>query len=313
MTLFDRLAAVAEPIRGRILLALERHELTVTELCSVFQLPQSTMSRHLKTLQDAGLLVSRAEGVSRRYSMPEPRLAPEVRQLWQVVREEVGQMPVVEQDVERIRRVLAERRAVSRQFFSTAAGEWDRIRRELVGRRLDLLGLLGLLDERWTVGDLGCGTGQISETLARFVRRVIAVDDSPAMLTAARERLEPYANVEVKRGDLERLPTEDGELDAAVLFLVLQYVAEPAVVIREAARSLRVGGRLLISDLTRHEREEYRNRFGHLWLGFTAVELTGWFEEAGLEDGRTTVLPSDAEAKGPALIVGTARKPPRQD
>ena len=53
--IFDDLTTLADATRSRMLLLLERHELTVSELCTVLQLPQSTVSRHLKTLSDAEL------------------------------------------------------------------------------------------------------------------------------------------------------------------------------------------------------------------------------------------------------------------
>ena len=70
-------------------------------------------------------------------------------------------------------------------LFDGAAGQWDRVRDELFGRRGLLLGLLGLLDPKLAVADLGCGTGAHSEALAPVVQRVFAVDGSEAMLDAA--------------------------------------------------------------------------------------------------------------------------------
>ena len=306
--IFDRLSALADATRSRLLLLLERHELTVGELCQVLQLPQSTVSRHLKLLGDEGWAVARAEGTSRRYRMPVDRMDPAQRQLWSMVRPEVASMPHAARDAERLRSVLAERTTRSREFFSAAAGEWDRVRAELFGRRADLHALLGLLDERWTVGDLGCGTGQLAESLAPFVARVVAVDASPEMLDAARARLAEVPNVETRAGTLEALPVDDGALDAAVVFLVLHYVAEPAAALAEAARALRPGGRLLVVDMAPHDREEYRHAMGHLWQGFAPEELRGWAADAGLTGFRYVPLPPDPAAKGPALFAATARR-----
>ena len=306
--IFDRLSALADATRSRLLLLLERHELTVGELCQVLQLPQSTVSRHLKLLGDEGWAAGRAEGTSRRYRMPVERMDPAQRQLWSMVRSEVAAMPHAAHDAERLRSVLAERTTRSREFFSAAAGEWDRMRAELFGRRADLHALLGLLDERWTVGDLGCGTGQLSESLAPFVGRVVAVDASPEMLDAARARLAECPNVETRAGTLEALPVEDGALDAAVVFLVLHYVAEPAAALAEAARALRPGGRLLVVDMAPHDREEYRHAMGHLWQGFDPEALRGWATDAGLTGFRYVPLPPDPSAKGPALFAATARR-----
>jgi len=304
--IFERMSALADATRSRLLLVLERHELTVGEICAVLQLPQSTVSRHLKTLADEGWLASRAEGTSRRYRMLAERLEPSARRLWTLVREQVAAIPAAEQDAQRLRSVLAQRSTRSQEFFSTAAGQWDRLREELFGRRADLLGLLGLLDPAWTVGDLGCGTGQVSESLSPFVGRVVAVDSSAAMLKAARGRLSSAENVEVRAGELEALPIDDGELDAALLFLVLHYVAEPAAALAEARRVLRPGGRLLVIDMAPHDRDEYRQTMGHVWLGFGAEQLEAWTREAGFGGFRYVPLPADPATKGPTLFVARA-------
>ena len=305
-TIHDRLSSLADPTRGRLLLLLDRHELTVGELCAVLQLPQSTVSRHLKTLGDDGWVLSRAEGTTRQYRMTNP-LEPAARRLWQLVRDHAAESSLARHDAERLRTTLAERRLKSQEFFSGAAAQWDALRTELFGRRADVGALLGLLDEQWTVGDLGCGTGPFSEALAPFVRRVIAVDASRAMLAAARKRLDGVENVELRQGELEALPVDDGALDAAVLFLVLHYTVDPARALAEVRRALRPGGRLLVVDMAPHEREEYRQQMGHLWQGFSREQLDAWLTGAGFDALRYTPLAPDPAAKGPALFAATAR------
>jgi ArsR family transcriptional regulator len=203
--------------------------------------------------------------------------------------------------------VLAERSTKSQQFFSTSAGQWDRMRLELFGRRADIA-LLGLLDESWTVADLGCGTGAVTQALAPFVRGVIAVDESNAMLGAARKRLHGAENVDIRNGRLEALPLADGEVDVALLFLVLHYAPEPAKVIAEAVRVLRPGGRLLVLDMMPHERQDLKQTMGHLWQGFDSRTLGAWMESAGLEAVRYNPLPADTEAKGPLLFAAAGKR-----
>ena len=308
-TIYDRLSSLADPTRGRLLLLLDRHELTVGELCAVLQLPQSTVSRHLKTLGDEGWIVSRAEGTSRQYRMTSP-LEPAARRLWQLVREQTGESTLARHDAERLRATLAERKLKSQEFFSGAASQWDAMRTELFGRRADVGALLGLLDESWTVGDLGCGTAPLTEALAPFVRRVVAVDSSRAMLAAARRRVGELDNVDLRHGELEALPIDDGELDAAVLFLVLHYTVDPERVLAEVRRALAPHGRLLLVDMVPHDHDEYRQQMGHLWQGFSREQLTAWLEGAGFSGVRYTTLTPDPAAKGPGLFAASARVAP---
>ena len=305
---FDRLGTLADATRSRMLLLLEGTELTVGELCSVMQLPQSTASRHLKILSDEGWVTARDAGASRFYSLAPARLDHFAKRLWRVVREQVAESVAARQDARRRETVLNARRLKMHTFFTGAASNWDQVRSDLIGARTDLLALMDLLDERWTVGDLGCGTGQLSEALAPVVRRVIAVDESGAMLNAAKRRLASFGNVEVRGGAVETLPLDDEELDVALLFMVTHFILDPARALSEACRVLKPGGRLVLLDFTAHERQEYSLQMGHVWQGFSEEQIRGWAEDAGLTVARYRVLPPDPAAKGPALFTLVARK-----
>jgi len=306
--ILDHLSALADTTRSRILLILDRHELTVTELCGVMQLPQSTVSRHLKALAETDWVSARAEGTSNLYSMTRDGLDPAARRLWTIVREQVGGAAVAGQDLRRLHTVLAERRTKSQEFFSSSAGQWDRLRDELFGDRFHLAALAALAQPEWTVGDLGCGTGQVSASLAPFVARVVAVDSSAAMLQAARKRLREFGNIDLRRGELESLPIDDGRLDAATLMLVLHHVPDPERALADVARVLTPGGRLIIVDMQPHDRESYRQQMGHVWLGFSDEQLRRLLSGTGFDEIRVVSLPPAAESKGPGLFVSTARK-----
>src|SRR5215831_18670577 len=161
----DQLASLADPTRSRLLLLLDRHELTVSELCSIVQLPQSTVSRHLKSLADSGWVTGRSEGTSRLYTMTRPstssgrehaeageELDPAARRLWLLVREQVASTAAAARDERRLRATLAERRTRSQEFFSSAAGQWDRLREELFGDRFHLTAMAALANHDWVVG-----------------------------------------------------------------------------------------------------------------------------------------------------------------
>lgn len=301
------MAALGEGTRLRVLRALEKAELTVAELCTVLQLPQSTVSRHLKVLAGAGWVSSRREGTSALYRMTVDDL-PAAGRMWVLVREQISSERTAERDDQRLARVLEDRATKSQAFFASMAGQWDKLRGTLFGERFDTLALPALLDANWTVGDLGCGTGQIAELLAPHVKRVIAVDAAAAMIKAGKVRLKHAENVELRRGELERLPMEEATLDAAILMLVLHHVSDPAKVLGEAARVLKQSGKLLVVDMLPHDRREYRQSMGHVWLGFERKQLSGWMQEAGLSGMRMCPLPIDPQAKGPALFSATAVK-----
>jgi ubiquinone/menaquinone biosynthesis C-methylase UbiE len=305
--ILDHLASLADTTRSRILLLLDRTELTVSELCSVVQLPQSTVSRHLKALADSGWVAARAEGTSNLYTMTRDGLDPSARRLWLLVRDQVGPTAAAMQDQRRVQRILAERRTKSQEFFSSSAGQWDRVRDELFGDRFHLAALAAFAEPEWVVGDLGCGTGQVTAALAPFVARVIAVDESAAMLQAARKRLRGADNVDLRRGDLEALPIDEARLDAATLMLVMHHVPDPAKALVEVARVLKPGGRLLLVDMLPHDREHYRQQMGHVWLGFSDDHLRRVLTESGFGGIRSVPISPDPKSKGPGLFVATAR------
>ena len=304
---FSHLSTLADPTRARLLLALDGHELSVGELVAALQLPQSTVSRHLKLLGDDGWVTSRADGTSRFYrKVSDAGSWPE--QLWEVVRRDMDSSAGAAADLSRVAAVVAERRQRSREFFSSEAGRWQDHRSELFGRGTDLNLLAALVNPDADVGDFGCGDGKLTALLADQVRRVVAVDGSQEMLAAARERVGERPNVQWRLADLERLPVRDGELDLAILSLVLHYLPEPGVVLAEAARTLKPGGRLVVMDMVPHDREELRRSMGHAWSGFAERQLREWMTAAGLEEIRHRPLSPDPEAKGPGLFVAQGTK-----
>ncbi len=305
------LAALSEPVRVRIVRLLEAEELSVGEVASVVQLPQSTVSRHLKVLAEAGWLARRAAGTATCYRVVLDDLQPFARAVWVAMRDETAGTADVEEDNRRLAAVLAERPTDSQAFFGRIAGEWDNLRRELFGDRFTPLALLSLLPREWTIADLGCGTANAAEWLAPRVGRVVAVDRSEAMLDAARKRLGKAKNVQFKAGDLERLPLAAASVDACVCVLVLHHLPEPEAALREMARVLRTGrrgGAALIVDMVEHGRTEYRHTMGHAHLGFSASRVREMYRGAGFEDVRVESLAAESTARGPGLFAAVGWK-----
>ncbi|REJ82151.1 MAG: methyltransferase domain-containing protein [Acidobacteria bacterium] len=307
----DQLATLSEETRVRLLLVLEAQELMVGELCQVLELPQSTVSRHLKQLVDQQWLSLRRDGTRSFYRLDLRRLDPASRKLWLLVRERVtgSDASSFDADQVRLREVLAQRRADSQRFFAVSAGDWQRLREELYGPGFDLVALVGLLEPGSTVGDLGCGSGELTALVAPFVERVIGVDASAEMLQLAGQRTQGLDNVELRSGQLENLPIADSALDVAVLNLVLSHAAEPERTLREASRALRPGGAALIVDLLPHRDDALRERLGHVWQGFSHAALDEACETAGLTLGAFHPLPPRPRAQGPALFAASARVP----
>lgn len=307
--MLDHMATLADPLRCRMLLVLERQELTVSELCSVMQLPQSTVSRHLKTLAETEWVASRRDGTSRYYSSALETLDAGAQRLWPLIREQVSATSGADHDARRLASVLDRRRSKSAEFFSSASGQWDRLRGELFGQAFHVHALLGLLDAGLVVADLGCGTGQLSALVAPYVRRVIAVDSSAEMLDEARRRLANQPAVDARLGVLEALPIDDGQVDVVMMALVLHHVPDPSRALTECARVLKPGGRALIIDMLPHDRVEYQQQMGHVWLGFSETQMKKLLAAAGFASSRLRPLPIEPEAKGPALFFTVAAKP----
>ncbi len=311
-SLASLLGQLSEPIRLRMLRVLEGEELTVGELASVLQLPQSTASRHLKTLTDGKWLRRRERGTTALYRLVLDDLMPASRGLWLAAREQLvtGCAHELEADDHRLNSVLAERPVDSQAYFGRVAGRWDTIRQDLFGSRVLPSGALSLIPPDWVVADLGCGTGNAAEWLAPRVQEVIAVDQSPEMLEAARKRLRAHNNVRFLEGEIGNLPMESGSVDAAIAVLVVHHVPDPVEVLREAARVLsheRGGGVMTVVDMIAHSRDDYRETMGHVHLGFSRDRLVEMFTEAGFCAPAVVELPADPRATGPGLLAASAR------
>jgi len=305
--ILERLSALGDETRTRILALLERSEMTVSELCSVLQIAQPNVSRHLKTLTSEGWIEARAAGRSRHYRLA-AELEPAALGLWQIVRDEVTGTAPFNTDADRAGAVLDERGRQSAAFFAEVAERWDEVRADLFGSSAAAAPLLGLLRAEWTVGDLGTGTGALAETIAPFVQKVIGVDRSGEMLEAAKVRTESLDSVDLRLGELEGLPIEDAELDVAILALVLHYVVDPVAVLHEVARALKPGGSVIILDMREHQRGVgYLEDMGHVWPGFATADLRSWLERSGFSGINVTSLRPDLSASGPPLFLASAR------
>ena len=306
----SNLAQLGDLARVRLLLLVERTELGVGELATASQLPQSTVSRHLKALHEHGWIVKRSEGTASLYRLPVDALDPDLRRLWETTRDRLASSPVFLDDASRLKEVLAGRRSDSQAFFGRIGGEWHEVRHELFGTGFGVDAMLGLLDPEWVVADLGCGTGDAAERLAPVVSEVVAVDRERAMLEASRKRLAEFDNIRFVEGDLLDLDLKSESVDAAVMMLVLHHLREPSAAVAEAARILRPGGVLLVVDMVAHDRDTYQLTMGHEHLGFEESAIHGLGESGGFGRVSWRRLRPMPGGKGPGLFAASFFKSP---
>jgi ubiquinone/menaquinone biosynthesis C-methylase UbiE len=297
------LALFAEPMRVRLLSLLADEELGVGELTRIAQVPQSTVSRHLKDLRVAGWIRRRSEGTAGLFRMDATELPEAARELWAVIRDDHRTSPQAEEDRVRLKGVLEARIADGRTFFGRVSREWDQVRRDLFGDAFRVATLVSLLPHDRVVADLGCGTGETLAELAPVVRKVIGVDREQAMLDVATERVGDLPNVELHRGGLEDLPIADAACDAVLCMLVLHHVVELEQAFAEMRRIVRAPGRVVILDMIAHDRQEYRHTMGHVHLGFSEARIRELARGAKFAKVHWRAIAPSVEAQGPPLFV----------
>lgn len=278
------LKVYAEETRLRVLRLLSAHELCVSELVEALGIPQSSISRHLTALKQGGLVRDRREGawIYYRVALGEPF----VTSLWEVIRPYLEDDEFFAGDGERLAGVLSRREARTKAYFSVVASEWDRIRRLYIDDTLAFHVMASLVRSKAVVLEVGTGTGEILVALAQRVARVIGVDSSQKMLQACRERVEKYGltNVTLRRGEAEALPVEEGECDTAYSSMLLHHLGDPGRGMGEMARVVKPGGKVVISDLVKHDYDWVREVMADVWLGFTEQQIRDWLTGAGLAD-----------------------------
>lgn len=277
---------MGDPVRLRILHLLVTEELGVGELVRILDLPQSTVSRHLKALKDEGLVSDRPVGSATFYrSSVEADLGdPGEATLRDTLASLLRATPLPPADRERLERVLALRTGEEgAAFFDRIGLRWDALREECFGPTFHLEAFIRLLPAEWVVADLGTGTGYLLPVLARHFRRVIGVDSSQPMLDLAHRRAteEGLHNVELRAGMLEALPVADGEADLAVALLMLHHLSDVPAALAEIRRGLKPHGRLLLIEIHPHHNEAFRVAMADRRPGLDPDQLRTWLSEAG--------------------------------
>nr|WP_321399179.1 metalloregulator ArsR/SmtB family transcription factor [uncultured Desulfobacter sp.] len=279
MEILKQFKALSDPTRLRLLFILEHFELNVNEIVSVVNMVQSGVSRHLKILLEAGLLVSRKDGSFIYYAADQ---SGNNRELIMLVCSQLEADLGLQEDLARTGQCITLRKNKSRRFFKTAAPRWDRLKRKVLGDFNPNAVFEPYLGNASVIADLGCGTGEVlAGLLDKGGKKLIGVDVSPEMLEQARLRLPERPNLELRIGELEHLPMREQEADAALMSMVLYHVSEPVKAIQEVHRVLKPGGVFLLVDFLKHDQEQIRDIIGGVWLGFTRQQISGWLERTG--------------------------------
>lgn len=296
----ELLSLFADATRVRLLALLGDEELSVAELTSITELPQSRVSTHLGRLREAGLVRDRKAGVSTYYALNDSAMPVAAREVWGLVRTQVDDALL---RADRDRRDRLRESAAGRSWPDSIAGEMER--HYSPGRTWEatLHGLLGFV-KLGDVLDVASGDGAIAQLLAPRASSLTCVDGSDKMVQAAERRLSCFPNVRVMRSDMHALALDDESFDQVLLLNALTYAERPATVLGELARVLRPGGRLVVVTLAAHAHADVTASYGHLHPGFSPVELERWLRKAGLHAERVAV--SSRERRKPYFEVVTA-------
>ena len=303
VSILKSLRLAADPSRLRLLLLLEREELSVAELQDILAQGQSRISTHLAQLKQAGLVDDRREGKNSYYRLTAPA------ELMNLLRTAAGEVPEAADDQQALRLALRKRQDQMRRYFDELAGKFGR--QYMPGRSWKGVAeaLLKLMPPM-VIADLGAGEGTISQLMAQRAKKVIAIDNSEKMVEFGTElaRKHGIGNMEYRLGDLEDVPIRAGTVDLAFLSQALHHARHPHRAVEEARRILKPGGRIAVLDLNRHHFEEAREMYADVWLGFTELELERYLKDGGFRNVETAVVYKEPEAPYFETLLGTGEK-----
>jgi ubiquinone/menaquinone biosynthesis C-methylase UbiE len=285
MSPVDVYKAMADENRLRLIRVLVKGAFNVQELTTILDATQSNISHHLRTLQSAGIVEMQKEGTWNYYRLINAkensvgaRVVHEFLNAPHTNAEE--QFP---DDEAQVKKVLDSRREHARSYFESVAPHWSEIRSSCIPTESYFAELAEEIPEDKALVELGCGSGLLLARLMPRFGATIGVDYSPAMLEEARKNLKAF-DVDLRLGYLEHLPLEQNAVDIALFHMVLHHLAQPELALRDTARIVRPGGKLVVCDLTPHKNETLRTHYADLWLGFNPTEFNRWVENAGFQN-----------------------------
>ena len=304
------LRLLADPTRLRLVLLLEKEELSVAELQDILGMGQSRISSHLAQLKRAGAVADRRAGKNVYYGMVrDAARTPARTKIAELTRTLASEVPEAAHDQTALKLVLRKRKDRAREYFDELAGRFGRS--YVPGRSWQALAhtMITLLPPL-TVADLGAGEGTLSQLLAKTARQVIAIDNAPKMVEfgSALARQHGFANLEYRLGDIEDPPIEKDTVDLAIFSQALHHAIHPERAIQSAHGILKPGGRVVILDLLNHQFERARDLYADHWLGFSEVQLHQWLEAAGFTKVEVTVVAREKESPHFQTVFATGLK-----
>jgi len=311
-SILKSLKILSDANRLRVLLMVEREELSVAELQEILGMGQSTLSTHLAQLKQAGLVEDRRTGKNILYRLKQENGSSDhvISQLIPLLRQAAREIPEARQDNAALKLTLRKRQDKTRAFFDEMAGRFGR---EYVPGRSwkGFAEALLLLLPPMVIADIGAGEGSFSLLLAQRAKRVIAIDNSEKMVEYGTQlaRKQGAKNLEYRLGDLEDIPIDTASVDVALLSQSLHHALHPERAIAEAWRILKPGGRIAILDLGKHRFEEARELYADLWLGFSEVELESLLHKASFQNVLTSIVHKEAEAPHFQTLLAVGDKP----
>ncbi len=277
--LADPLRSLGDEVRLRILRLLRRERLNGTELTAILGIAQSAVSKHVGVLREAGLLREERRGAWTYFALerrPPEHLGP----VWRAVQALLAEPPDEFGDDARLAEVLQDREERGEGFTTTVQepgrswAAWSRT--------------LGHLLPPYRAVHLGCERGALTLEVAQWAGTAVGVDPDARAIAAATAaaKEQGWGHVRFRVAPLERTGLDGDAFDVALLAQVLHRVEEPQEVVDEAARLLVPGGKVLLMDLLPHRETWVKERLGHVRLGCSPAEVTGWLETAGCRDVR---------------------------
>jgi len=294
------LKLLGDKTRLRILILVSHTPLNVSELTKILGMAQSGISRHLSHLKKMNLLRESKKGIWTYYRLAEKEyLEKDLHLFWDFLIKQLSSMKDPNNDRVRLHELLNQRKFdfnVLNERLVEPGQSWF--------AWSCLLGILirenGLLKSekspnnfKLEIADLGCGDGTLTVEMSKFASRVVGVDINPEVLVSARQRIERLGikNIKLISENINKLSLPSKSLDVVFFSQSLHHLENPQGSIKEAARLLRHGGKLMIMELSKHTEKWVLEKLNHKWLGFEKKTIQNYVQSSGFHIVHSEKLP----------------------